>query len=132
EEARAFSSTPLHRIEESREEVLEVVRRCGPPCTTQLSHTSISTSCNARLRAEAVLESSGHVQEDGAPFSGSTQRFARHVQDLYLIDGLELRVVIELPDNFLVGCNLEELGLLPDVTATKVIAKDGMAVRQSL
>src|SRR6266481_784057 len=27
EEARAFSSTPLHRIEESREEVLEVVRR---------------------------------------------------------------------------------------------------------
>ena len=41
EEARAFSSTPLHRIEESREEVLEVVRRCGPPRTTQLSRTSV-------------------------------------------------------------------------------------------
>ena len=31
EEARAFSSTPLHRIEERREEVLEVVRRRGHP-----------------------------------------------------------------------------------------------------
>src|SRR6266516_3731017 len=44
EEARAFSSTPLHRIEESREEVLEVVRRCGPPRTTQLSRNQHSTS----------------------------------------------------------------------------------------
>jgi hypothetical protein len=41
EEARAFSSTPLHRIEESREEVLKVVRRCGPPRATQLSRTSV-------------------------------------------------------------------------------------------
>jgi hypothetical protein len=41
EEARAFSSTPLHRSEESREEVLKVVRGCGPPRATELSRTSV-------------------------------------------------------------------------------------------
>ena len=43
EEARAFSSTPLHRIEESREELLKVVRRCRPPRATQLSRMQHST-----------------------------------------------------------------------------------------
>ena len=55
EEARAFSSTPLHRIEESREELLEVVRRCGPPRTTQFSRTSIPPAVpNAPLQDDRL------------------------------------------------------------------------------
>ena len=55
EEARAFSSTPLHRIEESREEVLDVVRRFGPPSTTQLSRTSVPPAVpNAPLQDDRL------------------------------------------------------------------------------
>src|SRR5712691_10280765 len=55
EEARSFSSTPLHRIEESREEVLDVVRRFGPPRTTQLSRTSVPPAVpNALLQDDRL------------------------------------------------------------------------------
>src|SRR4030095_3566654 len=53
EEARAFSFTPLHRIEESREKVLKVVRRC--PRATQLSRPSVPPAVpNARLQDDRL------------------------------------------------------------------------------
>lgn len=41
-------------------------------------------------------------------------------------------MVIELPNDFLVASHLEELRLFADVAVAEVIAKHGVAVRQSL
>ena len=66
------------------------------------------------------------------PQNSAPSDVARHIQQLHLVDGLELGVVTELPDDLLAGGHLEELGLFPDVSVSEVTREDGVAVGQAL
>jgi len=49
---------------------------------------------------------------------------ARHVEELDLIDGLEVRLIRELPHDLFVAREFEDVRLLAKVTVPKVIAEN--------
>src|SRR5436189_6313267 len=59
-------------------------------------------------------------------------RVARQVEKIDLVDGLEARVVGEFPDDSLVTRHFESLRLFAQEAAGKIIADDGVSVRQTL
>jgi len=54
------------------------------------------------------------------------------IEELDLVDRLKVNVILELPDDLLVWCQLEELGLLTQVSVAEVVAEDGIAIWQAL
>lgn len=57
---------------------------------------------------------------------------AGDIEQLDLIDGFEIRVIGELPDDFLLSGNLKKLRLFTKVTVSEVVAEDSIATRKSL
>ena len=57
---------------------------------------------------------------------------AGDVEELDLVDRLEVRVVVELPDDFLFARHFDDLRLFADVAVAEIDAEDGVAVRETL
>ena len=49
-----------------------------------------------------------------------------------LVDGLEMSVVFELPDHFLITSDLEELRLFANMTMAKIVAEDRVSIGKAL
>src|SRR5882672_4611696 len=104
-----------------------LVQKCGGNGTVLPFH------CTTRVRISVIFISRVNWWHHGS----SAQDFAlghiaRNIEQLNLVDGFEVRVIGELPDNLFVGRKLKDLRLLPKMAMTQPVAENRVAIRQPL